>query len=82
MARSRICVFQAVSRALAQIAEARVEVWLVGQAAEQVGRASGGVVAAGFIETEELGEGSGPQAGRLDCGCRQGWSVHRFIHLR
>jgi len=55
-----MCGFQAVGGAFAQIAKTRVQVRLVGQAAEQIGSASGSVVAAGFIEAEELGEGSGP----------------------
>ncbi|MBS0347536.1 MAG: hypothetical protein JSR69_13895 [Proteobacteria bacterium] len=60
MVLSRGRVFEAMGGTFAQVAKVRLQVGLVCQSAEEIGCASGGVLAAGFFEAEELGERTEP----------------------
>ena len=55
---------EALDRTFAEFGDLPVNPWVVGKAGEEAGGAAGRVGAAGFVEAEELAQGTGPQVGR------------------
>jgi hypothetical protein len=55
---------EALDRTFAEFGDLPVNPRVVGKAGEEAGGAAGRVGAAGFVEAEELAQGTGPQVGR------------------